>query len=129
MKRTFITVSSNIFYDVLRDDAAEGGETNWTVSRHAKRGDKILFYVCAPISAIIATATLETDTEKDDDIQSEWFGSHLADMHSLEMLAAPVSRKTLVEKFPHWGYWKQPRNSVQVSAEFLPELEQLLISM
>jgi hypothetical protein len=125
MKRTFVTVSNAEFYDVLREDSDEG-ETNWTVSRHARRGDRVLLYICAPISAIVAVATISTDVELNDDPSSEWFGHYMADMHSLRMLAEPITRAALIEWLPSWGYWKQPRNSLQVPEQFLPILEEVL---
>jgi hypothetical protein len=124
-RNTFITVSNQAFYEVLCADAASGA-TNWTISRRARRGDRVLLYVCAPISSIVAVAEITSDTEKDQDVRSEWFGSYLADLHSLKLLARPIARKTLLSEFPAWGYWKQPRMSVAAPEEFLLRLEQLI---
>ena len=126
MKPTHITVTNVEFYEVLRDDA-EAGETNWTVNRHARRGHRMLVYVCAPVSAVVAVATLATDATQDEDPASEWFGYFLADMHSLRMLREPLKREYLRAIFPAWGYWKQPRNSVRVPEHFQSRLESLLI--
>jgi hypothetical protein len=42
------------------------------------------------------------------------------------MLEEPITRQMLIEQFPQWGYWKQPRNSVRVSGEWLDVLNGLL---
>lgn len=117
MKSIYTTVSNAEFYDVLREDA-EAGATNWTISKHARRGDKVLLYVCAPVSAIVAVATVATTPERDDNLQSEWWGHYLADMDDLRMLDQPITRHALRERFPDWGYWKQPRNSVRVPEQY-----------
>jgi uncharacterized protein YsxB (DUF464 family) len=125
MKNAYTTVSNAAFYEALREDSAEG-ETNWTINRHARRGDHVIMYVCAPVSAIVATATVATDPEQDDDPASEWFGHYLADMKDLTLLAEPVTRARLVADFPGWGYWKQPRNSVRVPERVLAGLKMLV---
>jgi hypothetical protein len=125
MKAIYATPSNAAFYQTLLEDAVEG-ETNWTVNRHARRGDVMLLYVCAPVSAIVARATLATDPELNDDPACEWFGSYMADMHSLTMLAEPITRAALLRDFPQWGYWKQPHNSARVPKDYEAPLLRIL---
>lgn len=125
VKPTYVTISNFEFYDCLKEDADQG-ETNWTISRNARVGNRILLYICAPVSAVVAVATLATTPERNDDPSSEWFRHYMADMCGLRMLAEPITRAMLLDQFPGWRYWKQPRNSALVPAQFLEPLEQLL---
>jgi hypothetical protein len=122
---TFTTISNQEFHEVLIEDAA-AGETNWTVSKHCRPGDRILLYICAPVSAIVAVGILASQPEEVTVPSSIWFGHWLADITELRMLDQPLSRQTLLSEFPIWGYWRQPRNSVRVPEEYLPRLELLL---
>lgn len=124
-KQFHVTISNSEFYETLKADA-EQGITNWTINSRAQVGDEVLLYICAPVSAIVARATIETEPQIDEDPASPWFGHFLADMHSLIMLATPITRKQLIGRFRDWGYWMQPRNSIVVPAYFRKRLELLL---
>jgi hypothetical protein len=127
MARSLFTTSTNpAYYGSLVEDAAEQ-VTNWTISRHARPGDDVVLYVTAPISAIVAVATVETEPELCEDPRSEWLGKYFADMHSLRMLARPIERLSLRRAFYEWRYWKQPRQSVRVPDQYVEGLRALLI--
>ena len=111
--KTYTTITNADFYETLKNDA-QIGETQWTINKNARSGDSVLIYVCAPISAIVATAVVSDDPFENEDINSEWFGSFFALMENLQMLKKPITRKELFWEFPHWRYWTQPRNSVLV---------------
>lgn len=123
--QVFTSITSVDYYETLQQDAGAGGETNWTINKNARSGDRVLLYVCAPVSAIVAVATLTDDAYLEDEVNSPWYGRYFADMHALEMLALPVERKALLARLPDYKYWTQPRNSVLVPPKFLPVLEQL----
>lgn len=125
MKETFVTVTNAEFYDVLREDAAVG-ETNWTVSKHVRAGDRIALYVCAPVCALVAVGEASTDAEECDDPSNEWFGRHFIDIHGLRLLPEPLTRKILLDTFPGWGFWKQPRVGAKVPDACLPKVTELL---
>lgn len=125
MKQTFISPTNADYYETLREDAAEG-ETNWSVSKHTRRGDRILLYVCAPVSAVVAEGFASEDAYLDDDPGSEWFGKYFVEMHGLRMLERPVTRAELMARFPQWGYWKQPRACVRVPDAYRQDLERLV---
>lgn len=124
MKR-WTTITNVGYYETIREDAGEG-ETNWTVSQHARRGDKVFLYVCAPVSAIVATAIVSEMPAREDDPGSIWCGLYFADMHNLCMLENPITRADLLLKFPDWRYWKQPRSGIQVPKEYEAQLDRLL---
>lgn len=117
LSATYITVTNAAYYETLLEDS-EAGETNWTISRHAKVSDRVLLYVCAPVSAIVAVATVTSAPVREDDPASAWFGHWMTDMHRLRMLEEPITRSALMERFPEWGYWKQPRNSIVIPAPY-----------
>lgn len=91
-------------------------------NKNAKPGDVVLLYVCAPKSAIVATAIIADIPYLEENINSEFFNTWFAEMNELILLNTSISRHHLREIFPDWGYWKQPRNSVQVKTEYLSEL-------
>jgi hypothetical protein len=126
MMKTYTTISNQEFHNVLLEDATVG-DTNWMVSKHCRSGDRILLYICAPVSAIVATGILAGQPEEDSDPSSIWFGHWLAHITELEVLTEPLTRQSLILNFPTWGYWRQPRNSVRVPDEYLPRLERLLV--
>jgi hypothetical protein len=122
---TFTTITNNYFYEILKVDS-RAGETDWSINKNAKVGDCVLLYVCAPVSAIVATAVISDDVYLDEDINSTWFGTWFAQMSELKMLDIKVTRHQLRQAFHDWKYWMQPRNSVLVKPEYLPQLEELL---
>jgi hypothetical protein len=123
---TFTTITNAVFYYTLVEDA-QAGETDWSINKNAKVGDQVLLYVCAPISAIVASALISDDVYLDEDINSPWYGTYFAQMNNLKMLDVKITRFQLRQMFPDWGYWKQPRNSVLVQPEYSRQLEKLLI--
>lgn len=122
---TFTTITNIAYYETLIEDAGEG-ETNWTINRNARRGDRVLLYVCAPVSAIVAIAEVSDTPVQETNPSSEWRGLYFSNMHGLRMLEKPITRAKLLVAFSTWGYWKQPRTGVQVPAEFIPTLNELL---
>lgn len=122
----FFTAITNIgYYEALKQDALEGS-TEWTINKNAKIGDRVLLYVCAPVSSIVATATVCEAPYLNEDVNNEWFGSYFAEMNELAMLNTPIPRRHLLKEFPAWRYWTQPRNSVMVPAEFESGIQDLL---
>lgn len=113
----YTAITNKEYHQTLLDDSVEG-ETCWTINRNAKSGDEVVLYVCAPVSAIVAVASVVDAPVKDEDLNSIWFGSYFAEMENLRMLKEPIPRKSLLELFPDWRYWTQPRNSVAVPGEY-----------
>lgn len=124
-RSTYVTPSNVVYYGALVEDA-EAGHTIWSISRHARCGDRVLLYVCAPVKAIVAVATLASDPEVLDEPANEWNGTYMAAMDGLRLLNAPITRDILMATFPGWGYWTQPHRSARVKEQYLPALEKLL---
>ncbi len=118
----YTSITNYEYYDTLRADAHDDATTNWTINKAARRGDTVLLYVCAPVSAIVATARVSSTPELCDNPQDPWFGKHFADMDNLRLLNLQIGRHNLLEDVPSWRYWKQPRNSIRVPDEFLPTM-------
>lgn len=121
----YTTITNIAYYQALVEDAADG-ETCWSINKNAKPGDLVLLYVCAPISAVAATAVIADEPFLEESINSEFFGTWFAEMNDLALLKFPLERRWLVERFPAWGYWKQPRSSIAVPQAFEPELRRLI---
>lgn len=115
--KTFTTITNIGYYEDLKNDALEGN-TEWTINKNAVVGDRVLLYVCAPVSSIVATAIVCDEPFVDEDVNSMWFGSWFAQMNELEMLNQLIPRRHLLATFPTWRYWTQPRNSILVAPEY-----------
>ena len=112
--KIFTTITNFAYYESLKADSLEGN-TEWTINKHAKIGDRVLLYVCAPLSAIVATAVVCEAPYLDEDVNSEWLGSYFAEMNQLTMLDAPIPRRHMLKIFPNWRYWT-PASEQRVSA-------------
>jgi hypothetical protein len=121
----FTTITNVGYYETIREDSASG-ETEWTINKNARPGDMVLLYVCAPVSAIVAKAIISEEPYLNEDLNSEFLGLYFAEMSGLKMLEKPLTRKELIWEFPHWRYWTQPRNSIQVPKVFEVVLKNLL---
>ena len=126
-RAAFVTPTNHQYYQTIIDDAGEC-QTNWTLSRHARPGDFILLYVCAPVSAIVAVGVVASKPEEITDPQNPWFGLWQADIEQLELLDIPLLRSFLLEELPDWKYFRMPRNSVRVPDEFFKPLMILVIA-
>lgn len=124
-RATWITPSNAIYYEDLVEDCASG-ETLWSISKHAQCGDRVLLYICAPVMAIVAAATLMADPQLLDAPENEWHGTYMAAMGGLRLLETPISRRLLMQTFPGWRYWLQPHRPSKVRDEFVSGLDVLL---
>lgn len=123
--KTYSTVTNIGYYQAILDDSIEG-ETIWTINRHARPGDRVLLYVCAPVSAFVAVAEVTAPPEIEDDPNSEFQGSYFAPMHGLRLLGVPLKRTDLLELRPDFKYLKQPRQSIEIVPRFADTLNGLL---
>lgn len=65
--QTFTTITGADYYETLIEDSIEGF-TEWSISEKASSGDRVLFYVCRPVSAIVAVAQLADAPRLEDDL-------------------------------------------------------------
>lgn len=125
MSEIFITVSNPGFYQSLVKEPSLF-QSNWTITSKARPGDRVLLYITAPISAIVASATISTEPEKDDEPQSPWRGHYISDIEDILIFIRPITRDDLRRCFGRWGYWKQPRNSVRVPQQYRDKMYALI---
>jgi hypothetical protein len=142
-KSVYTTITNEQFYlllqDALRheesrsdslslepDEIALNSFRYWTINPNCKPGDLVALYVKAPVSAVVAIGTVATRPELCEVVKSEWYGSHFSEMHSVQMLTEPIQRITLIDCFPLWRYWRQPRNSSRVPDHFQNQFYDLL---
>lgn len=119
--KIYTTITNVAFYHALKEDALNG-ETEWSINRLARPGDMVLLYVCAPVSAIAATAFIAEPPYLEEDVNSPFFNTYFAKMDNLKMLDVSITRHQMRELFPDWRYWIQPRNSVVAPTEFQPQV-------
>lgn len=123
--KTYSTVTNIGYYQAILDDSLEG-ETTWTINRHARPGDRVLLYVCAPVSAFVAVAEVSAAPVLEDDPHSEFRGKYFAEMHGLRLLETPLKRADLLALLPDYKYLKQPRQSVEIPPRIVDTLNGLL---
>lgn len=122
--KSFTTITNFGFYQNLLDDSIVGS-TEWTINKSAKPGDLVYLYVCQPKGAIVATAVIADLPYLDEDLNSVFFGHWFASMENLRMLDISISRPQLRQLFPDWGYWKQPRNNIEIPAQYCGLMEKI----
>lgn len=123
----FITPTNEAYHRTLIEDAREG-ETNWTISRHAKPGNLILLYVCSPVSAVVAVGTVASQPVAITDPQDPFLGLWRADITELRLMDNNwLPRNLLLRELPDWRYLRMPRNSIQVPAQFAAKLYHLVM--
>lgn len=113
-------------FEDLENDAGSGGISNWTINSKAKKGDYVLFYMIAPISALVAKGVVLSDATRNENPRDNWFGYFESDIVDLEMLKSQISLSEIRKKIPEWGYWKTPIKSTCVPDDFIKPLERLL---
>jgi hypothetical protein len=123
--KTFSTVTNINYYQSILDDSLEG-ETVWTISSRARPGDRVLLYVCAPISAFVAVAEVTEHPYLEENPSSEFCGKYFAAMHGLRLLKKPLTRLSLLRIMPEFRYLKQPRQSVEIPEPFVSQLNRLI---
>lgn len=122
----YVTVTNAGYLPTLREDAAAGGLTNWTVGRHLKKGDRVLLYAKAPISAVVAEAFVASKPVVDDDVNSTWYGLFFADLYGLRVFREFLTRDRLMREMPGMGFWRQPRRGTLVAGADVSKLLSLL---
>ncbi|MGA2496525.1 MAG: DUF3883 domain-containing protein [Tepidisphaeraceae bacterium] len=96
----------------------------WTISRHARPGDRVFFYLKAPISGFVATGTVRSQPTLI--TSGKWKGHHRADIDVNRSIEPEVGRHTILTRFPTWGWMKTPIQSSHVPPEIEADLLTLL---
>lgn len=105
-------------FKVLEVAAARNDPVDWwTINRSALPGDRVVFYMIAPVSAFVATGVVAEVPWVDNDESSGWPGHYRSEMIDIQMLPRQVSLVEAKEQFPKWAFLHQPRRSSPVPAE------------
>jgi|GEM_PF-4975641 len=96
----------------------------WTVSQHADVGDIVLFYITAPTSAVVAKGIVRSKPIPKS--HERYKKKHWADIDQIMMLESPLKIRFLKEKFPQWGWLRNPMVSCEIPAEIHRELDELI---
>ena len=108
----------------LEDAADADGEVTWTINRHARPGDQVILYLKLPLASFVATGSVESEPELEDD--GEYEGHYMADIDLVRMLPAPVHIRDVRKAFPAWGWLQQPRRSTRVPDDIVGPFRKLL---
>ena len=109
----------------LKEIAA--GESNWwTINREALPGDQIAFYMKRPLSQFVAVGVVASEPRFIDDETNDWFGHYRVDVADVAMLPHPVSIIHARQRFPSWGWLRQPRRSTRVPGQIANKFLQFL---
>ncbi|CAK8715527.1 hypothetical protein KKHLCK_04630 [Candidatus Electrothrix laxa] len=102
--------------------AEDNDKTTWTINRHARKNDRILFYLTSPVSSFVATGKVTTDAWLEQNEEDAWHDHYMADAEEVSMLTQTLSLKNLRKKIPEWKFLKAPRRSIVVPPTILPSL-------
>jgi hypothetical protein len=110
----------------LKEIAASGEPDWWTINSEALPGDQIAFYMKRPLSQFVAVGVVATEPWFIDDETDDWFGHYAADVTDVAMLPHPVSIVHARQRFPSWGWLRQPRRSTRVPGQIANKFLQFL---
>jgi hypothetical protein len=111
----------------LKEIAAGDAEPDWwTINNTAQRGDQIVFYMVRPLSAFVAVGVVASNAERVTDDTNEWFGHYHADISDVSLLPRPISLIHTRQRFPSWGWLRQPRRSTPVPGQIANKFLQFL---
>ena len=106
-------------------DEIKVGATVWTMHRHAQNGDRVLFYITAPTSAIVAAGTLCGDVSYQGDESQPWFKHFFGEVRELKS-TSEIKMRVLREVFPEWRALRYFRQNAIVPQQFENLLTELL---
>jgi hypothetical protein len=108
--------------------AASSEPDSWTINSEALPGDQIAFYMKRPLSQFVAIGVVATEPWFIDNDSDDWFGHYAVDVTDIAMLPHPVSIVHACERFPSWGWLRQPRRSTRVPGQIANKFLRFLTS-
>ena len=75
----------------------------WTTNSQAKKSDRALFYMTAPLSAFVAWGDIQTDASLEAGQRYNWSGHYMSKIGNVKILPRPVPLKELRNRLPEWG--------------------------
>lgn len=98
----------------------------WTVKNSCRIGDLAVFYLTAPISAVVGYGVIISEPYYES--QSEWQDKYFAEIDRIQIYSEQnfISIKYIRQLFPEWRYWLQPRQSVIAPEDLTFTFKELL---
>jgi hypothetical protein len=83
----------------------------WNISRFAAPGDRVIFYVKAPVSAFVACGVVGRRVTQEDDIDrsSRWYDEYCFWINDPQMLPNRLTLQNAKELFPMWSFLGRPQ--------------------
>lgn len=122
---TFLVLGSDDDYGLLLKDFVLEAKTGWTLHKDAKIGDRILFYITAPTSAIVAMGKVSSEPEYQPNPNEAWYKHWLGEVSELE-LTLPTPMRELRRLFSEWRQLFYLRQNARVPADIVAPLLELL---
>lgn len=110
----------------LQTAASRGQGQFWTINAKARPGDRVVFYLRAPLSSFVGTGTVASSPEFQGSPGDDWYGYHMADIKTIRMLPRKVPLAVVRGALPEWGWLKRPRRSTVVPPDVARRFLKLL---
>lgn len=115
--------------DRLEAMAATDEGTNWTVNSQAVVGDQVLFYLSAPLSALVARGTVTSPPKRRNNPRARWYGHYMADIDAITLLPRRIPVRELKAEFPQWRWLLSPIKSSRIPEDIVAPLEALIANV
>ena len=79
--------------------AASGGKAVWTLTKEAKAGDTVVFYIKSPLASFVATGRV-VDGRRESGDKYDFPGQPMGDVDSVELLPSPCDFAMPPSPFP-----------------------------
>lgn len=98
----------------------------WTIKKTAKKGDKAIFYLTAPVSAVVGFGSIIDDPWEEP--KSEWKEKNFTEINRIRIFDENqfITNRQIRELFPEWRFMLQPRQSVAMLADIQQPFWELL---
>jgi hypothetical protein len=97
------------------EQAAQSGKKEfdwWNITKRARPGDMVIFYLTSPVSAFVATGVVERKVGDNDEnevaAEQHFYGRNCFWISKAAMLPRRVSLNEAKAQFPEWPYLKRP---------------------
>ena len=122
---TFLVLGSDADGQSLMEDCFASDVAYWTLHKDAQIGDRILFYITAPISAVVAMGKVSSEPEYQPNPNEHWYKHWLGEVSELEVTNTTAMRE-LRQMFPEWKQLFYLRQNARVPGEIVEPLLELL---
>lgn len=110
----------------ISDERRPQQSVHWTINKNAEPGDKAIFYLTAPVPAIVGFGNIALIPRLDE--ESDWKEKNYTEINRIRISSEKnfIANRELKMIFPEWIFWKHPRQSVAAPADLLMPFRELL---